>query len=237
MRTVHGAPSALLLLLAACASASSVPRPESYYSGASREDDGRPLFKSDGAVLSDADIERILNRRLALPKQSRLAILSLSSSTSSRFFSSDIVHLNDAIEKEFIGVLKKSGRLYDASFLPTLLVPENRTVPYLREAAARCQADLLLAYRSRCASYEKVKLFGTDETRAYCSVEAVVLDVRTGIVAFTAVSTNDVNTAQGADDKTLAETTRKNELVAVGKSLAEIGRDLVRFLDGTPPRP
>ena len=237
MTTCHRAPAALLLLLAGCASLSTTPRPDGPQPGPSKEDDAKPLFKSDAAVLSDADIERILNRRVALPKQYRIAVLSLSSSSGWRFYSSDFVHVTEAAEREFIGALRASSRVYDASYLPPLLVPENRTAAYLREAAARYQADLLLAYRSRCASYDKFKFFGADETRAYCSVEAVLLDVRTGIVPFTALSTNDVATTKGTDDKNLAETIRRNELAAVGRCLGEIARDLVRFLDQVPTKP
>ena len=234
MRTAHCASTVLLLLLSACVSVATAPRPDGYQAGISQDQDALPLFKSDAAVLTDADIERILNRRLALPKQNRIAVLSLSSSTSSRFYSSDIVHLNEALEREFIGALKASSRVYDASFLPALLVPENRTAAHLRAAAARYQADLLLAYRSRCASYEKFRLFSADETRAYCSVEVVLLDVRTGIVPFTAVSTNEVEARKRPDDKELAETTKRNELAAVSRSLSEIARNLVHFLEETP---
>lgn len=236
MSMAHRASSVLLLLLAGCAYVATTRRPDGYYAGISQGEDDRPLFKSDAAVLTDADIERILNRRLALPKQNRIAVLSLSGSSSWRFYSDDTVRLNEALDREFIGALKTSSRVYDASYLPALLVPENRTAPHLREAAARYQADLLLAYRSRCASYEKFRFFSADETRAYCSVEAVLLDVRTGIVPFTAVSTNDVETTKGAEDKNLAETIKRNELAAIGKSLNEIARDLVHFLDATPDK-
>jgi hypothetical protein len=211
-------------------------RPDSYYSGTSQGDETKPLFKGEPGHLTDGDIERILNHRLAVPKQNRIAILGLSGANLWRFYSSDFVQLNEAIEKDFVGTLRSSGRVYDASYLPALLVPENRTVPYLREAAARYQADLVLAYRTRCASYDKSRFLAATETRAYCSVEAVLLDVRTGIVPFTSVSMNNVETTKGADDKNLGETIKKNELAAVGKSLNEVAKGLVRFLDKMPVR-
>jgi hypothetical protein len=220
-----------VLLLSGCATIDTTARPDSYYASVSRADDSKPLFKSDASVLTDADIERIINYRLTLPKQNRIAILSLSGASFWRFYSDDFAQLNEAMEKEFIGTLRASGRVYDASYLPALLVPENRTVPQLREAAARYQADLLLAYRTRCASYDKWRLFTPNETRAYCSVEALVLDVRTGIVPFTSVSTNNVETTISGDDKNFAETVKRNELAAVGKSLNEIAKGLVRFLE------
>jgi hypothetical protein len=225
-----------VLLLGGCASVATTPRPDSTHAGVSQEEDAKPLFKSDATGLTDADIERILNHPLALPKRNRIAVLRLAGAMAWRFHSDDIVQLNEAIEREFIGTLKASNRVYDSSFLPALLVPESRTVAHLREAAARYQADLLLAYRTRCASYEKFRLFAANQTRAFCSVEAVLLDVRTGIVPFTAVSTNNVETAEGADDKSFAETIKRNELAAIGKSLNEIARDLVSLLDKTPAK-
>src|SRR6266446_5999962 len=125
-----------VLCLAGCATVDTSARPESYYGAGAQGDDGKPLFKGDAMTLTDAEVERILNYRLTLPKQNRIAILSLSG-TGWRFYSNDFVQLNESMEKDFIGALKTSGRVYDASFLPSLLTPENRTVPHLREAAAR----------------------------------------------------------------------------------------------------
>jgi hypothetical protein len=212
-------------------------RPEAYYGGNREADDGKPLFKGDAAVLSDGDIDRILNYKLALPKQCRLALLNLSEANSWRFYSGDFVQLNEAIEKGFVGTLRAAPRLYDASFLPSLLVPEVRTVGHLREAAARYQADLLLAYRTRCSSYDKFKFFKPDEVRAYCSVEAVLLDVRTGIVPFTSVETVDVESRKAAEDKDFNETIKKNELAATARALGAVATELVKFLDKAGVKP
>jgi len=66
------------------------------------------------------------------------------------------------------------------------------------------------------------------------AIEAVLLDVRTGIVPFTSVSTNNVETTKGADDKNLAETTKRNELATISKSLGEVAKGVVRFLEKVP---
>jgi len=229
----------LAFALAGCTTVDTTQRPESYYTGYTgtpQGDGGRPLFKSELAQLTDGDIERIINHRLALPKQNRIAILALSGTNLWRFYSGDFAQPNEAIERDFIGALRASGRVYDASYLPALLVPENRTVGYLRGAAARYQADVLLAYRTRCASYDRFRFLGPNETRAYCSVEAVLLDVRTGIVPFTSVSTNNVETTKGADDKNVAETSKRNELATISKSLGEVAKGVVRFLEEVPVR-
>jgi hypothetical protein len=233
MRVIY---AAIVIALCGCTTVETTARPESYYTRTAQADSAAALFKSEPGRLSDEEIERIINHRLALPKQNRVAILALSGANLWRFYSDDFVQLSDAVERDFVGTLKSSGRVYDASFLPALLVPENRTVGHLREAAARYQADLLLAYRTRCASFENFRLLAPDETRAYCSVESVLIDVRTGIVPFTSVSVNNVEATKRADDRNMAETIKKNELSAIGKSLGEVAEGLVRFLDQVPVR-
>ena len=218
-----------ILSLFGCASNSSQIRPESYYGNNKTSEDASDLFGS-GSNLTDVQIEQILNYRLKIPAQNRIAILKLSTDNYWRFYSSDFTQLTDSISKNFIGTLLESDRVYDASFLPSMLVPEKRTVPFLREAAARFQADLLLVYRSKCQSYQKYKLVSPDQTKTYCSVEAALLDIRRGIVPFTSVSTNNYTAEKSSDDVNFYETKKKAELEAIGKSLGEIAKELKAFL-------
>jgi len=220
---------AIIILIGGCTSSSTQHRPESYYSDSPATDDGADLFGS-GELLSDTDIERILNYRLKLPEKNRVAILKLSKDSYWQYYSNDFTQLTDSISKEFIQTLVDSDKIYDASFLPSMLVPEKRTVPYLREAAARYQADLLLVYRSSCRSYQKYRFVSPDETKAYCSVEAALLDIRKGIVPFTSVSTNEFMTVKDPADTNFSETKKKAELEAISKSLGEVAKELVSFL-------
>ncbi|SMF46674.1 hypothetical protein SAMN02745866_02987 [Alteromonadaceae bacterium Bs31] len=222
---------AMIILVSGCVSNSTQHRPESYYSDTPVSDSGSDLFGS-GELLSDTDIERILNYRLKLPAKNRVAILKLSKDSYWRYYSNDFTQLTDSISREFIQTLIESDKIYDASFLPSMLVPEKRTVPYLREAAARYQADLLLVYRSSCRSYQKYRFVSPDATKAYCSVEAALLDVRKGIVPFTSVSTNEFKAVKAAADTNFNETKKKAELEAIAKCLGEVAKELVDFLSG-----
>lgn len=221
----------LIVLVGGCASNSTLHRSDSYYSNAPETDDNADLFGS-GELLSDADIERILNYRLKLPKENRVAILKLSKDSYWQNYSNDFTQLTDSISQSLIQTLIKSDKIYDASFLPSMLVPERRTVPYLREAAARYQADLLLVYRTSCRSYQKYRFISSDETKAYCSVEAALLDIRKGIVPFTSVLTNEFKTIKDPADANFNETKKKAELEAESKSLGEVATELVTFLSG-----
>ena len=217
--------------LCACTSTSTQTRDDSYYQlDRPRGDQSGDLFSSQGD-MSDAEIAKILDYRLQLPTTSRLAILHLSANSYWRFYSNDFSKLNDAIAANFIGTLQASNRIYDAAYLPALLVPEQRTLPYLRAAAARYQADLLLLYRDQCGSFEKYRVFAADETRAYCAVEAVMLDIRTGIIPFTGVATETFTAHKQKGDKNFYETIKQAEFQALAKALERLATDLNRFLE------
>lgn len=226
-------PIVLSILLQACSTVGSVNRPPSYYQDNSLPAGGGLV---DIASFGDDDqkISDLLNHRVTLPEQNRIAILKLSTDNYWRFYSNDFTQLNNSLVGSLITKLRQSNRVYDASFLPALLVPEKRTVPVLREAAARFQADLLLAYRSSCQSYQKFKFLDPNETKSYCSIEAVLLDVRSGIVVQSIVSTQDFVTEKSENDMNFAETIKKAELEAVSKALGEVAEQILIFLRNVP---
>ena len=123
------------------------------------------------------------------------------------------------------------SRLVDVALLPALIAPEKVTIPYLREAAARYQADLLLVYRADGRAYERPKFLGPDEVKAKRVVEAILLDVRTGIVPFSSVSAQEYLTKKGKDDYGFAETVAKAEMKATVMGLDEVADTLVKFLE------
>ncbi|MEW8624160.1 MAG: hypothetical protein AB2551_00235 [Candidatus Thiodiazotropha sp.] len=220
-------------LLQACATVGSVDRPASYYQGStSNSQDG---LVSD-SIFGDDDkkIIELLNYRVKLPEKNRIAVLKLSKDNYWRFYSNDFNELNNSLVKTLITKLRSSSRVYDASFMPAMLVSEKRTVPVLREAAARFQADLLLAYRSSCQSYQKYKFINPNVTKSYCSVESVVLDIRSGVVVKSIVSTEDFSTKKSSSDTNFRETIKKAELEAVAKALGNVANEVVEFLSRVP---
>ena len=176
-----------LVLLHGCSTVGTSHRPDDYYqnqNNASTSD--ASLFGESADGLNEEAIQKILAYRLALPVQSRIAIFNLSRGNYWNYYSSDFIHLDEETVKGLITHLRGSPRVYDASFLPNLLMPEKMRLPNLRVAAARYQADILLAYRTKCQSFEKYKMIDPNIVRIYCTVEAVALDVRSGIVPFDA---------------------------------------------------
>lgn len=221
------------LILQACTTVGSLDRPSSYYQKASSSSQDGLV---EGSIFGDDDnkINELLNYQVKLPKKNRIAILKLSRDNYWRFYSNDFTQLNDSLVESLITNLRASYRVYDASLLPAMLVSEKRTVPVLREAAARFQADLLLAYRSSCQSYQKYKFIDPNETKSYCSVEAVLLDIRSGIIVKSIVSTEDFVTAKPPKDINFNETIKKAELEAVAKSLGNVANEIVAFMNNVP---
>lgn len=220
---------ATVLIVSGCAGVTSMDRPDSYYQYQSQERH-TPGFQAEGNLV-DEDIDRLIAHRLELPPLNRIAVLKLSTDSYWRFYSNDFSVLSDKIVTNFIGTLRSSPRVYDASFLPAMLIPEQRSVNFLREAAARFQADLLLTYRSSCQNFEKYRFIKADETQAYCTVEALLLDVRTGIVPFTSVTSQQFQAAANDSDMNFQETVKKAELEALAKALHEVADNIVKYLE------
>lgn len=112
-----------------------------------------------------------------------------------------------------------------------MLVSEKRTIPALREAAARFQADLLLAYRSSCQSYQKYRVLDPNESKSYCSVEAILLDIRSGVILKSLVSTEDFTAKKSSSDTNFNETIKKAELEAVANALGNVASEIVVFME------
>lgn len=216
------------LALVGCGAVSSQSRPDSYYSNTPKQ----AGLDSDSLLgENDKKINELLNYQVQLPPLNRIAILKLSRDNNWRYYSNDFNTITDSIVEGFIAKLRTSTKVYDASYLPAMLVPEKRTVPTLREAAARFQADLLLAYRTSCSSYNKYRFLDPNETKAYCSVEAMLMDVRSGVITKSVVSTQDFVARKKEQDINFSETVKKAELEAQAKSLLDIAEEVAKYLD------
>ena len=213
-----------------CAVTYTADRPAEYLASLQQSAGAESLFDSDASVLGDTEIERILSFDYAAPAISRVALLPFGWGTWSGW-SEDMAVSVDAVDEQVLQTLRRSPRIFDASFLPSILVPEKRTVAYLREAAARYQADLLLAFRSSCQSFQRYRLFGAEQSRSYCSVEAVLLDVRTGLVPFVASSTQNFEAVEDDDDFNLRETILRTQLNALASALGEVSEAVVRYFE------
>lgn len=230
--------AALAGTLSACTTTFTTARPAEYTAdfnsaaGTSGSPDAASLFTMDAALLGDADIERILAHRYEAPPLSRIALLPFGFSAWSGW-SEELAIATADLERNVLATLMASPHVYDAALLPSMLVPEKRTVPYLREAAARYQADLLLLFRSSCRTFERYRLFDPNETRAFCAVESAMLDVRTGLVPFVTTATRNYDLDRSKEDLTFRETVLKAQLGAIAGALGDVSSAVTQFLEST----
>jgi hypothetical protein len=185
------------------------------------------LFKGDQAVLSNQDIDRILTARVTLADRHRLAVLRLNSRS---IWYQEVANLETQNSERFLKVLASTPQFTQVRFLPRLLIPERRTIPYLREAAARFQADLLLIYGSRVQIFQRDRLIGSDEVHAEAVVESVLLDVRTGIVVHTAQTSETISAKKAQGDLNFSQTVSKAETEAAGRALMKLADAVLSFV-------
>src|SRR5918998_899333 len=118
--------------LAACASGCSVS----------------PPFKDDQALLGNEELKTILSSPVVLPERAKLAVVRFGRMPYWWGWSEDFVRMNEEIDANFLGRLRTSTRLRDVAYMPSLVAPPHMTIPHIRQAAARLQADLVLIYRT-----------------------------------------------------------------------------------------
>lgn len=217
------------LLLTGCAKKK--PVTSSFYASSEYQNRAllqQSLFRSDQAILSNEEIETILSSRIQLPQNAHLTILRLGEADELLSWA----FLANA-DNPFTS-LADNPRLTRVSWLPSLLIPEKLTVPLLREAAARFQADLLLVYRTPCQRFQNYRLFGDDTARTYCVAEALLLDVRTGVIPFSTAAAKQVHVRETKDDVSFYETLKKAESTATAEALSELAQQVSQFLASAP---
>ncbi|MDB5172975.1 MAG: hypothetical protein JWN51_1748 [Phycisphaerales bacterium] len=197
------------------------------------------LFKSDQAVMSNEDIEKILSSKVYPPSRGRMAVVRIGGRypVGRTWWSENVAQLEQQSTDGLVNTFRSSPRLSKVVVLPTMLTPAQTTVPYLREAAARVQADTLLVYRTFTQNYQKQRFFGNDEVHAYCTVEAVLLDTRTGIITDASVKTHNMLAGRSSKDIEFEETVARAEQQATGAALAEAAAEPVRNLNAEPMPP
>lgn len=193
------------------------------------------LFKDDQSIMSDAEIDKALSYDLILPARAKLAVVRFGQRPSWWGWSEEFVRSNEKIDAEFLDRLGMNRRISDVAYLPGMVTPAQMTIPRLRQSAARFQADFLLIYHTTSRNYDREKLFRAGETKAYCTVEAVLLDIRSGIIPFSAVANETFSATRSAQDIDFNETIAKANQQAIGKAWLRVADQVNQFLDKLPP--
>lgn len=208
---------------------------------AAREPVATSLFPSDQAVLNDEAVARILSSKLELPTKAKLALMKFSDDGFGvRYYGSDYwrderyLKLQQAQVDTLSQALLASDQIAEVTPLPSLMIPKQMSIPVLREAAVRMQADMLLVYRVGSDTYSQYRTFSKDQVKAYSTCEVVLLDVRTGLVPFTRVVSRERLELKQPPDLDLTETMRRAEQNSTVEALKAAADDLVVFLKSVP---
>jgi hypothetical protein len=197
---------------------------------------GESLFPEDQAVLGNEELKTILASPVVLPERAKLAVVRFGRMPYWWGWSEEFVRTNEQIDNQFLGTLRRSARLREVAYLPSLVMPPVRTVPHVRQAAARLQADLVLIYRTSTSNYGQQKWFRAKRTRAYSTVEAVLLDTRTGVIPFSTVVSERFAAAESKKDYGFDETVARAEQQAIGRAWQRLAAEAVAFLDSAERR-
>jgi hypothetical protein len=208
---------------------------------AAKEPISTSLFPSDQAILGDEAVAKIFSSKLELPAKAKLALMKFRGSDDSgsrygNYYWRDEEYLKlQQVQVETLStVLLTSDQIEEVTPLPSLMTPRQASIPLLREAAVRMQADMLLVYRISSDTYSQYRAFAKDKVKAYSTCELVLLDVRTGLVPFTRVISRERLELKQSTELDLAETMRRAEQESAIEALKTAAEDLVRFVKAVP---
>ena len=138
------------------------------------------LFRSDNENLSEEAIKQILESKIKLPSNAKIALMKFPSKQgkgrASRYYGRFYWRSEDylKVQQSYIDTLSSQlilAKKVDAIIaLPSLLTPEDATISILREAAVRLQADLLLVFRISSDVYQKYRFLSKDEAKAFSTM-------------------------------------------------------------------
>lgn len=188
------------------------------------------LFKSDSDVISDEAIQKVLSGELIIPEQVRVAVFKLPSRYGNFFWwAEDFFKMEQDHLEAVSGKLGNSGRVKRVQLFPSLITPKDATLANLRESAARLQADMLLVFQVKSNIHREYKLLRKDKAKAYSTCEALLLDVRTGIIPFTTIITREAISEQEGSDLDFNEVMKRAEKAAAISSINALGEQLSEF--------
>jgi len=191
------------------------------------------LFNAKESTISEEDIQRLLDGKINIPEKARIAVLNLNSTLNHyhRYYMNNEEEMK--LQRQNFDLLKEklltTERAHKVFLVPNMIVNKSPTLQQLREAAVRMQADMLLIFHLRSDLYYKYKMFKKNEVKAFASCEVLLMDIRTGVIPFSNVKTEDVLIKKEEGDFNNDETRQRAISDATKKTLSGIGDELVLY--------
>ena len=192
------------------------------------------LFNSDNSVMSNQAVDEILSGEIDFPDSAKIAVLKFPDNYSNPYnnYLSETYLKNtqsylDTISTELIS----TGHFEDVVLLPNLLTPARPTIPLIREAAVRLQAEYILVYKINSNIYSKYRAFKGNEYKAFSTIEMVLIHTRTGVIPYTHIETQEAFRRKSREDTDGNEAIANVIRIATLNSLNGATSELTEFLD------
>lgn len=174
------------------------------------------IFPSDLAVVGNDAVNQVLDGKVPLREHGGLAVLAIGR-----------CHLLDAgfAERVRAGIAASlAGNRYvgEVVTVPRMLMPNQVTVSALREMGARLQCENVLVYTVSDDARYDYNLFTKDQLRVALTVEAVVVNVRTGCMPIASSIDRETVVEEVAADHDRYEFARRAQRTCVSDALAAV---------------
>ena len=193
------------------------------------------LFNYKDRTLSEEDIRRILDGKILLGDSLRLAVYCYSGSLARygvwRWYDEESLKNQQQLLDTLVQALSRPARVQKVILMPVLVTGSKPNIHQLREAAVRLQADALMVYTLNSDVFQKYRVFGKDEAKAYATCETVLMDIRTGIIPHTNIVTKKAERIKGNDDLATEELQKRVLQDAALDALLDAGNKVATFLN------
>jgi PBP1b-binding outer membrane lipoprotein LpoB len=214
------------------------PYPSSYMAASSysQSEEGtlsESLFNSDNSVLTNNAVDQILNQEIDYLRDANIAVLKFPDNYSNpynNYLSETYLKNTQAYLDTVSSVLSNTGLFDKVVLLPNLLTPSRPSIPLIREAAVRLQAEYILVYKINSNVYSRYRSFRANEYKAFSTIEMVLIHTRTGIIPYTHIETQEAFRKKTSNDLDDSEAVSKTIQLATVLSLEKAGDNLVEFL-------
>ena len=194
------------------------------------------LFADKDASISEENIQVLLDGgTYILPSNLRVAIVNLDNGQliKRRYVWNDEDYLSS--RQKYLATmtnnLNQHRRVKKVSLVPEMMMAAKPTFTTIREAAVRLQADIVLVYSIKGGTYSRYKAFSSDEYKAFATTQIMIMDVRTGLVPFTTVVTENYLSKKQKSDFNGSEAEKRTQEEAVALTLTKVCNEINMFLD------
>lgn len=176
--------------------------------------------------LNETSIQKILDSKVALPKNINLAVVRLADSESGLSFQT----VDQDIADQFYKTVNWGNRVQSIIPLPQVMLAKPVTLTSLRQAAVLLQADALLIIKPISMSDWKHQWFDATKAKAQTSLELLLLDTRTSVVPYTSLISSEVEVSKNDSDYDTQELLMRAKRESEKKAFLQIPTALQKFI-------